>query len=253
MTEPRIEVQPDAAALATAVAGELLVAAGRRAGRRPRAADRPDRRQHRRGGAPRARPALPRLRASTGAGSWSGGATSGSSPATPRTATRATPGRRSSTPSARPRCTRCRPPTTRRDVDGRRDGVLRRRMREHGAGEFEVLMLGVGPDGHIASLFPGHPALDVDAIAVGVTDSPKPPPERVTSRCPCLNRPARSGSSRSRRRGEGLSRGGAGSLLPDGDRAPATRWLLDRPGQRAPDRLDHLVSLDHDAVRPGTL
>ncbi len=42
-------------------------------------------------------------------------------------------------------------------------------------------MLGVGPDGHVASLFPGSPQLDAtDAIAVGVTDSPKPPPERVT-------------------------------------------------------------------------
>ena len=54
-------------------------------------------------------------------------------------------------------------------------------MRTHGAGFFEVLMLGVGPDGHIASLFPGHPALDVtDQIAVAVHDSPKPPPDRVS-------------------------------------------------------------------------
>jgi 6-phosphogluconolactonase len=54
-------------------------------------------------------------------------------------------------------------------------------MRSQGAGFFEVLMLGVGPDGHIASLFPGHPALDVtDHIAVAVHDSPKPPPQRVS-------------------------------------------------------------------------
>ncbi|HXH78583.1 6-phosphogluconolactonase [Nocardioides sp.] len=54
-------------------------------------------------------------------------------------------------------------------------------MRTHGADFFEVLMLGVGPDGHIASLFPGHPALDaVDEIAVGVHGSPKPPPLRVS-------------------------------------------------------------------------
>ncbi len=54
-------------------------------------------------------------------------------------------------------------------------------LREHGAEEFEVLMLGVGPDGHVASLFPGSAQLDVDdRIAVGVTDSPKPPPERVS-------------------------------------------------------------------------
>ncbi|MBS2937776.1 6-phosphogluconolactonase [Nocardioides sp. J2M5] len=54
-------------------------------------------------------------------------------------------------------------------------------IREHGAGFFEVLLLGVGPDGHCASLFPGHPALHAtDAIAVAVHDSPKPPPDRVT-------------------------------------------------------------------------
>lgn len=54
-------------------------------------------------------------------------------------------------------------------------------LREHGAGFFEVLMLGIGPDGHCASLFPGHPALRAtDAIAVAVHDSPKPPPDRVS-------------------------------------------------------------------------
>lgn len=62
-------------------------------------------------------------------------------------------------------------------------------LREHGTGEFEVLMLGVGPDGHVASLFPGHPALDVDdRVAVGVTGSPKPPPERVSLTFAALNR-----------------------------------------------------------------
>ena len=54
-------------------------------------------------------------------------------------------------------------------------------LREHGTGRFEVLMLGLGPDGHVASLFPGHPALDVhDRVAVAVPDSPKPPPERIS-------------------------------------------------------------------------
>jgi len=61
-------------------------------------------------------------------------------------------------------------------------------IREHGTGHFEVLMLGVGPDGHVASLFPGSPQLDVDAaVAVGVTDSPKPPPERVSLTFGALN------------------------------------------------------------------
>jgi 6-phosphogluconolactonase len=62
-------------------------------------------------------------------------------------------------------------------------------VRRHGSGQFDVVMLGVGPDGHVASLFPGSPQLDVDgAIAVSVTDSPKPPPERITLTFGALNR-----------------------------------------------------------------
>jgi len=62
-------------------------------------------------------------------------------------------------------------------------------LRAHGAGAFEVLMLGLGEDGHVASLFPGRPELDVDdRIAVGVTESPKPPPERVSLTFSALNR-----------------------------------------------------------------
>ena len=46
----------------------------------------------------------------------------------------------------------------------------------------DVIVLGIGPDGHVASLFPGAPTLDADAQAVclAVHDSPKPPPERIT-------------------------------------------------------------------------
>ena len=45
----------------------------------------------------------------------------------------------------------------------------------------DVAILGVGPDGHVASLFPDHAALSrTDAWALGVSDSPKPPPARVT-------------------------------------------------------------------------
>lgn len=62
-------------------------------------------------------------------------------------------------------------------------------MREHGSGDFDVVMLGIGPDGHIASLFPGFAQLDVtDAVAVGVTGSPKPPPERISLTFSALNR-----------------------------------------------------------------
>lgn len=62
-------------------------------------------------------------------------------------------------------------------------------VRAQGSGAFDVVMLGVGPDGHVASLFPGFAQLDVDdTIAVPVTGSPKPPPERISLTLPALNR-----------------------------------------------------------------
>lgn len=46
---------------------------------------------------------------------------------------------------------------------------------------FTVVILGLGPDGHVASLFPGRAEIDVEGPgALPVTGSPKPPPERVT-------------------------------------------------------------------------
>ncbi|ADB32328.1 6-phosphogluconolactonase [Kribbella flavida DSM 17836] len=54
---------------------------------------------------------------------------------------------------------------------------------------FDLLMLGVGPDGHVASLFPDHPELAVDdRSAVAVHDSPKPPPTRISLTFPALAR-----------------------------------------------------------------
>jgi 6-phosphogluconolactonase len=54
---------------------------------------------------------------------------------------------------------------------------------------FDLLLLGVGPDGHVASLFPHHPVLDDrSASAVVVHDSPKPPPTRLSMSIDTLNR-----------------------------------------------------------------
>jgi 6-phosphogluconolactonase len=53
---------------------------------------------------------------------------------------------------------------------------------------FDISFLGVGPDGHIASLFPDRPEILIaDEAVVAVRDSPKPPPERVSMTRPVIN------------------------------------------------------------------
>ncbi|HZU48256.1 MAG TPA: 6-phosphogluconolactonase, partial [Mycobacterium sp.] len=54
---------------------------------------------------------------------------------------------------------------------------------------FDVHLLGVGPEGHINSLFPDTAAVrETTRLVVSVTDSPKPPPQRITLTLPALQR-----------------------------------------------------------------
>ena len=49
-----------------------------------------------------------------------------------------------------------------------------------GVPAFDVLMLGIGPEGHIASIFPESPAAHAGGSVVAVRNSPKPPPTRIS-------------------------------------------------------------------------
>jgi 6-phosphogluconolactonase len=112
-------------------------------------------------------------------------------------------------------------------------------LRAEGSDAFDVLMLGVGPDGHIASLFPHHPGLDVTGtITAAVHDSPKPPPDRVTLTFEALERSHVVWFVVS---GEGKADAVARALAADGS-------IADTPARGVKGMTETTWFLDHDAA-----
>ncbi|MGW0436019.1 6-phosphogluconolactonase [Micromonospora sp. NPDC003197] len=99
---------------------------------------------------------------------------------------------------------------------------------------FDVLLLGVGEDGHVASVFPGHPVVYETRPVSAVRGSPKPPPVRTTLTLPTINTAdevwlVATGTDKARAVGMALA--GAGPVqLPAAGVCGVSRtlWLLDR-------------------------
>jgi len=83
----------------------------------------------------------------------------------------------------------------------------------------DLAMLGLGDDGHVASLFPGHPALSADGVAVHLDDAPADPPGRMTLTLDMLGRATRRVIVTA-----GASKRDAIGALARGEDLPVTRW-----------------------------
>jgi len=98
---------------------------------------------------------------------------------------------------------------------------------------FDVLLLGMGPEGHVASIFPDSPAIDDERPVFAVRDCPKPPPTRISLGYAAMGAADEvwlvvSGEGKSEAVARALAGAEARELPAVGARGTrATRWLLD--------------------------
>ncbi|GAA3286555.1 6-phosphogluconolactonase [Arthrobacter citreus] len=120
---------------------------------------------------------------------------------------------------------------------------------------FDVLLLGVGPDAHIASLFPEMAGIRTTGeTVVSVLDAPKPPPERVSLTLEAINTAEEvwltvAGEDKAGAVGLALAGAGPVQVPAAGARGRTkTRWLIDQAAaSQLPERL-----LDPEGTGPGS-
>jgi 6-phosphogluconolactonase len=105
-----------------------------------------------------------------------------------------------------------------------------------GAPAFDVLLLGVGPDGHVASLFPGAQSLDDERPVIPVRGAPKPPPARISLSLTAINNAREvwliaAGEEKAASIGNALRGPGLPAAAVRG--TAATKWLLDQAAASA--------------------
>lgn len=103
-----------------------------------------------------------------------------------------------------------------------------------GSGSFDIALIGMGPDGHICSLFPGRVDLEEPSPILAIRNSPKPPPERITVSMPVMRAcPEVWLTTAGEGKAEAVGRAFAGASPLDipvaGVLTPTTRVYLDEP------------------------
>jgi 6-phosphogluconolactonase len=124
------------------------------------------------------------------------------------------------------------------------------RPEDHGpVPTFDVLLLGVGPDGHVASLFPGSPALYDERVVVPVRGAPKPPPTRLSLSLAAINAAREvwlitAGEEKAAAVRMAVSGAGATQVPAAGARGRSrTLWLLDHAAaSRLPASMSRIAS-----------
>ena len=101
-----------------------------------------------------------------------------------------------------------------------------------GERSFDIALIGMGPDGHICSLFPARVDMDEASPILAIRNSPKPPPERITVSMPIMRACGEvwlttAGSAKANALGQAFAGASPFNVPVAGVLAPTTRVYLD--------------------------